>query len=67
MPIPLPPLDATAPPVALAHLDEFWSQVGVTLCNLACRHCFESFPVFSGRLQCQHTHHRALQDPIIHL
>jgi sulfatase maturation enzyme AslB (radical SAM superfamily) len=41
MPIPLPILDA-APPVSLAHLDDLWFQVGGTLCNLTCRHCFIS-------------------------
>jgi sulfatase maturation enzyme AslB (radical SAM superfamily) len=42
MSIPLPILDAPAPVVALAHLDELWFQVGGTLCNLECRHCFIS-------------------------
>jgi molybdenum cofactor biosynthesis enzyme MoaA len=28
--------------VPLAHLDELWFQVGGTLCNLTCRHCFIS-------------------------
>lgn len=31
-----------APLVALGHLDELWFQVGGTLCNLECRHCFIS-------------------------
>src|SRR5438477_4692391 len=31
-----------APPVPLAHLDDLWFQVGGTVCNLACRHCFIS-------------------------
>src|SRR5207248_11675057 len=31
-----------APPVPLAHLDDLWFQVGGTLCNLACGHCFIS-------------------------
>lgn len=42
MPIPLPILDSPAPPVALEHLDDLWFQVGGTLCNLECRHCFIS-------------------------
>jgi sulfatase maturation enzyme AslB (radical SAM superfamily) len=42
MPIPLPILDAPAPVVPLAHLDELWFQVSGTLCNLTCRHCFIS-------------------------
>jgi sulfatase maturation enzyme AslB (radical SAM superfamily) len=31
-----------APVVPLAHLDHLWFQVGGTLCNLECRHCFIS-------------------------
>src|SRR5207249_11558901 len=42
MAIPLPILDSPAPAVALAHLDELWFQVGGTVCNLECRHCFIS-------------------------
>jgi sulfatase maturation enzyme AslB (radical SAM superfamily) len=42
MAVPLPILDTPAPPVALAHLDDLWFQVGGTLCNLTCRHCFIS-------------------------
>lgn len=42
MAIPLPILDAPAPLVELAHLDDLWFQVGGTLCNLECRHCFIS-------------------------
>src|SRR5207248_11204712 len=42
MSIPLPILDTPAPVVALAHLDDLWFQVGGTLCNLECRHCFIS-------------------------
>jgi molybdenum cofactor biosynthesis enzyme MoaA len=42
MPVPLPLLDAPAPEVALAHLDELWFQVTGTHCNLTCRHCFIS-------------------------
>lgn len=30
------------PLVPLAHLDDLWFQVGGTLCNLACHHCFIS-------------------------
>src|SRR5262245_8394870 len=30
------------PLVPLAHLDDLWFQVGGTLCNLKCRHCFIS-------------------------
>jgi sulfatase maturation enzyme AslB (radical SAM superfamily) len=32
----------SAPFVALAHLDHLWFQVGGTVCNLECRHCFIS-------------------------
>src|SRR5216684_7969861 len=39
---PLPLLNGNYPAVALAHLDELWFQVGGTLCNLECRHCFIS-------------------------
>jgi MoaA/NifB/PqqE/SkfB family radical SAM enzyme len=39
---PLPLLDTPAPLVALDHLDDLWFQVGGTLCNLTCRHCFIS-------------------------
>jgi hypothetical protein len=42
MSIPLPLLDAPAPSVAPAHLDDLWFQVGGTLCNLTCHHCFIS-------------------------
>src|SRR5581483_1469336 len=42
MTVPLPILDAPAPTVGLAHLDELWFQVAGTLCNLECRHCFIS-------------------------
>jgi uncharacterized Fe-S cluster-containing radical SAM superfamily protein len=42
MTTPLPLLDTPAPVVPLAHLDELWFQVGGTLCNLACTHCFIS-------------------------
>src|SRR5258708_29566289 len=42
MAIPLPILDRPAPVVLLAHLDDLWFQVGGTLCNLTCRHCFIS-------------------------
>jgi AdoMet-dependent heme synthase len=42
MNIPLPILDTPAPVVALGHLDDLWFQVGGTLCNLECRHCFIS-------------------------
>jgi uncharacterized Fe-S cluster-containing radical SAM superfamily protein len=42
MPIPLPIAGHDAPEVALAHLDELWFQVGGTLCNFTCRHCFIS-------------------------
>src|SRR5436309_4727639 len=30
------------PLVQLGHLDELWFQVGGSVCNLACRHCFIS-------------------------
>jgi uncharacterized Fe-S cluster-containing radical SAM superfamily protein len=39
---PLPILDGDWPTVRLEHLDELWFQVGGTLCNLECRHCFIS-------------------------
>ena len=42
MSIPLPIANHDAPPVALQHLDQLWFQVGGTLCNLTCRHCFIS-------------------------
>src|SRR5438045_3482980 len=42
MAIPLPILDHPVPSIALAHLDDLWFQVGGTLCNLTCRHCFIS-------------------------
>lgn len=42
MSTPLPLLETPAPVVALAHLDELWFQVGGTVCNLECRHCFIS-------------------------
>jgi MoaA/NifB/PqqE/SkfB family radical SAM enzyme len=32
----------SAPTVPLVHLDDLWFQVGGTLCNLECRHCFIS-------------------------
>src|SRR5438270_4002431 len=42
MSIPLPIQDRPAPLVRLGHLDDLWFQVGGTLCNLECRHCFIS-------------------------
>jgi MoaA/NifB/PqqE/SkfB family radical SAM enzyme len=42
MSIPLPLLDVLAPVMPLAHLDDLWFQVGGTVCNLECRHCFIS-------------------------
>jgi molybdenum cofactor biosynthesis enzyme MoaA len=42
MAVPLPLLDAPAPLVPLAHLDDLWFQVAGTLCNLTCNHCFIS-------------------------
>jgi MoaA/NifB/PqqE/SkfB family radical SAM enzyme len=38
----LPLVDAHVPQIGLAHLDDLWFQVGGTLCNLTCRHCFIS-------------------------
>jgi molybdenum cofactor biosynthesis enzyme MoaA len=38
----LPLIEHPAPAVPLAHLDDLWFQVGGTLCNLTCRHCFIS-------------------------
>ncbi|MFN4261450.1 MAG: radical SAM protein [Gemmataceae bacterium] len=40
MTIPLPILDHPAPEVSLSHLDDLWFQVGGTVCNLECKHCF---------------------------
>lgn len=42
MAVPLPLVDWPAPEVPLVHLDDLWFQVGGTLCNLTCRHCFIS-------------------------
>jgi MoaA/NifB/PqqE/SkfB family radical SAM enzyme len=42
MAIPLPIRDTPCPSVRLAHLDDLWFQVGGTVCNLECRHCFIS-------------------------
>ncbi len=42
MTVSLPLLNTPAPVVPLAHLDELWFQVGGTVCNLECRHCFIS-------------------------
>src|SRR5437867_7182162 len=42
MAVPLPILDSLSPAVPLAHLVELWFQVGGTLCNLECTHCFIS-------------------------
>src|SRR5262245_53778133 len=42
MTVPLPLLDSPAPVVPLEHLDALWFQVGGTVCNLECRHCFIS-------------------------
>src|SRR6266480_5072053 len=42
MALSLPILDTPAPEVPLAHLDHLWFQVGGTVCNLECRHCFIS-------------------------
>jgi AdoMet-dependent heme synthase len=42
MSIPLPILDVPSPLVQLTHLDHLWFQVGGTLCNLECGHCFIS-------------------------
>jgi molybdenum cofactor biosynthesis enzyme MoaA len=36
------PIVDEAPLVGIDHLDELWFQVGGTLCNLECRHCFIS-------------------------
>jgi sulfatase maturation enzyme AslB (radical SAM superfamily) len=33
---------SAVPVVPFAHLDDLWFQVGGTLCNLECRHCFIS-------------------------
>jgi molybdenum cofactor biosynthesis enzyme MoaA len=35
-------VESSPPLVSLKHLDELWFQVGGTLCNLSCRHCFIS-------------------------
>lgn len=42
MTTPLPLLEVAHPEVAPAHLDDLWFQVGGTLCNLTCSHCFIS-------------------------
>ncbi len=42
MNVPLPIVDPNAPRIAPSHLDHLWFQVGGTLCNLTCRHCFIS-------------------------
>ena len=39
---PLPGVRMNAPQVALKSLDTLWFQVGGTVCNLACTHCFVS-------------------------
>ena len=36
------PLPAALPSIDISHLDHLWFQVGGTLCNLACCHCFIS-------------------------
>src|SRR6476659_7042707 len=41
-PSPLAPAAPTSPRVELRSLDTLWFQVGGTLCNLACTHCFVS-------------------------
>ncbi len=35
-------MTSPAPSVPLSHLDDLWFQVGGTLCNLTCNHCFIS-------------------------
>src|SRR5688572_22675169 len=35
-------MNAPPPLVPLSHLDHLWFQVGGTLCNLTCHHCFIS-------------------------
>ena len=35
-------VQSRSPLVALSHLDHLWFQVGGTLCNLTCHHCFIS-------------------------
>jgi sulfatase maturation enzyme AslB (radical SAM superfamily) len=40
--VPLAIPENPAPVVPFAHLDDLWFQVGGTLCNLECRHCFIS-------------------------
>ena len=42
IPVSLEVLQANAPRVALAALDTLWFQVGGTICNLRCHHCFIS-------------------------
>ncbi|HSF42311.1 MAG TPA: radical SAM protein, partial [Thermoanaerobaculia bacterium] len=43
MSVPEPrPVSAAAPEVGLRSLDTLWFQVGGTVCNLACTHCFVS-------------------------
>ena len=40
--IPLPLAASDAPEVPLLHIDQLWFQVGGTLCNYTCHHCFIS-------------------------
>jgi len=40
--LPALPTSPSAPEVTLRALDTLWFQVGGTVCNLACRHCFIS-------------------------
>src|SRR4029077_4897896 len=35
-------IEVPVPFLELGHLDDLWFQVGGTLCNLQCRHCFIS-------------------------
>ena len=37
-----PTSDTSIPWIGLSHLDHLWFQVGGTLCNLTCHHCFIS-------------------------
>jgi len=48
-PIPLKMFDPKAPPVSSSALDTVWLQVGGTICNLRCHHCFISCSPENGK------------------
>src|ERR1700757_2134646 len=66
MSIPLPILGSPAPLVPLVHRDDLWFQVGGTVCNLECRHCFISCSPHNhsfGFLDLE-TVHRSLEESV---